>query len=145
MIFPEKSIWRRPVSSSNLTDAMRRQAIQYFKLFNLGDFLKCLADGWPVQAGIQVYRSFYGSSGPNYIIPEPMLQPNDYLLGGHAVTAYEYDKPSRKVLWRNNWGKFPHEGKPDFVTSFDFVEKYMSDAWTCRLVEGGILKPGPLI
>src|SRR5690349_1394052 len=31
-IFPEKSIWRRPVSASNLADAARRQVIQYFKL-----------------------------------------------------------------------------------------------------------------
>lgn len=140
-IFPEKSIWRRPVSASNLADAQRRQVIQYFKLFNLGDLLKCIADGWPVQAGIEVWRSFYGPGGPNYIIPDPKTQPNDYLMGLHAVVAYEYDKPSRSIFWRNSWGKFPHEGKPDFVTSFDFVQPYVTDAWTGRLIEGGIYKP----
>ena len=141
MIFPEKSIWRRPVSASNLADGLRRQSINYFKLFNLGDFLKCLADGWPLQAGIEVFRSFYGDNGPRFVIPDPMKMPNDYSIGLHAVVAYEYDKPSRTVLWRNSWGRFPHEGKPDFVTSFNFIEPYVTDAWTCRLVEGGIPQP----
>lgn len=148
MIFPENSIWRKEPIKSVFTDALNRQSIQYFRLIGLGDILKCIADGFTAQLGFTVFESFYDNSGPRFEIPEPRPERGDQELGGHAVTAYAYDIPSRRVLFRNQWGTMAHKGKPDFTLSFDYLNKYASDVWTCRLIEGGKISsivppPGP--
>lgn len=136
-IFPPNSIWRRPATASVYADAERRQALNYFRLEGLGDILQSIADGWPVSLGFNVWYSFYNkqTGNPHYNVPE--VQPNDYILGGHLVCAYAYDRPSRKVFFRNSWGETAHEGKPDFTLSFPFMEREVRDAWTVRFIEGG--------
>lgn len=134
-LFPENSIWRRKPSPSTYADAERRQALAYFLLPTLADVLQCLADGFLCQIGFAVHRSFYGWGGPLYNVPDP--EPGDRELGGHAVTAWGYDKPSRRVLLRNQWGASAHEGKPDFTLSFSYMEKHSWDNWTGRIFEGG--------
>lgn len=140
-LFPEKSIWRRAPSASIYKDAETRQAIQYFKCFNLGDMLKSIAEGWPVQFGFTVFRSLYGPSGPLFNAPDPRPEAGDRELGGHAVTAYAYDRPSRRLFLRNQWGSTAHEGKPNFTLSFEAADRWSSDCWTGRLIEGGVLVP----
>lgn len=132
--FPENSIWRRKPAPSHYADGERRQALKYVRLEGLADMLQSLADGNPVQFGFPVFNSFYGPTGPRRVIPYP--RSNDYELGGHAVVAYEYDMPSRGIPCWNSWGPIAHEGKPDFILSFDFYQRYASDAWTCSLIEG---------
>jgi hypothetical protein len=134
-IFPETSIWRRQPSKSIYADAERRQALAYFKLPTLGDLLKCLADGYLAQVGFVVFRSMYGQGGPRFHVPDP--NPTyDREMGGHAVTAYRYDKQIKRVFFRNSWSETAHEGKPDFTLSFSYLEQYSWDNWTCRVVEG---------
>jgi len=134
-IFPENSIWRRQPAPSHYADAERRQALVYYRLATLNDIIQCLADGWPVQLGFAVYRSLYGPSGPLFNVPDP--QPGERMLGGHAVAAYGYDKPSRRVIFRNSWGVDAHEGRPDFTLSFAYVAQLAWDVWTARSIEGG--------
>lgn len=134
-IFPEKSIWRRQPPPGTVTAAEKRQVLSYHRLSTLNDVLQCLADGWPAQIGIPVYRSFFGPGGPRLHIPNPM--PGEANLGGHAIVAFAYDKGPKRVTCRNSWGPTPHEGGPDFTLSFDYVEIYAGDMWTGRFVEGG--------
>lgn len=132
-LFPAGSIWRRQPPPSCYADAERRQALVYYRLATLNDVLQCLADGWPVQLGFAVFRSMYGPSGPLFNVPDP--QPGEYPIGGHAVAAYGYDKPSRRVLFRNSWG-YVHENRPDFSLSFAYVAMYSWDAWCGKIIEG---------
>lgn len=134
-LFPEGSIWRREFSPSLLADAERRQALNYFRLYTLNDLLQCLADGFCAQVGFTVFRSFYGNSGPLFNVPDPV--PGERDLGGHAVVAYGYDKPSRRIFFRNSWGPDAHEGKPDFTMSFEYYQRHSADCWTGRTIEGG--------
>ena len=136
-MFPEKSIWIRDPAKSHLADAARRKALKYFRLPTLGDLIQCLADGFPAIIGFEVYRSMYGWGGPKFEVPDPTPERGDRALGGHAVCAYSYDKPSRRVLIRNSWGAEAHEGKPDFTLSFNYLERYGSDWWTVRYIAGG--------
>jgi hypothetical protein len=138
-IFPERSIWRREPSKSVYADAERRQAINYFNLATFPDILKCLADGWPVQFGFVMFNSFFG---PQYLTADPPDpdESKDMMIGGHAVCAYGYDKPTRKLFCRNSWGATPHDGTPNFRMSFNYAQRYFSDAWTGRLIEGGKVK-----
>lgn len=133
-LFPENSIWRRKPAPSHYADAERRQVIAYYRLATLADVLKCLADGYPVNFGFTVFRSFYGPGGPRYDVPD--RQPNDRSLGGHAVTAFGYSKRTGRLLCRNQWGQDAHEGRPNFTLSFAFYETHGGDAWSCRMVEG---------
>lgn len=134
-LWPEGSIWLRKPPPSVYADAERRQVLSYYRLSTLNDLLKCLADGWPAAIGVTVFRSWYGPSGPLYNIPDP--GPHDRDLGGHAITAYGYDKASRRIFCRNQWGVDAHQGKPDFTISFDYYSRFGSDTWTGRFVEGG--------
>lgn len=134
-LFPKKSIWVRPVSPSNAADAERRQIVSYYKLETLADVLQSLSEGFPVNFGFTVFRSFYDPyGGARKIIPMP--RPGERDLGGHAVNAIDYDKPNRVIWCRNQWGPTAHEGGPDFALSFDFFAAYAGDAWTGRSIEG---------
>lgn len=133
-LFPADSIWRRQPAPSHYADAERRQALVYYRLATLNDLLQRLADGWPAQLGFMVFRSMYGSSGPLFEVPDP--QPGEHGLGGHAVAAYGYDKPSRRVLFMNSWGNEAHQGRSSFTLSFDYVMRYSADVWTGRALEG---------
>jgi hypothetical protein len=136
-LFPAGSVWVREPAKSHLADAARRKALKYFKLPTLGDLIQCLADGYPAAIGFEVYRSFYGSGGPKFEVPDPRPEWGDRALGGHAVCAYSYDRPSRRVLIRNSWGETAHQGRPDFTLSFNYLEKYSWDNWTIRYIQGG--------
>jgi C1A family cysteine protease len=133
-VFPEKSIWRRRAAPSHFVDAERRQVIEYYRCETLEDILRSISEGYPVIFGFDVFNSFYGRSGPLFNVPDPMT--SDYYIGGHAVIAHTYDTPSRRVVARNSWGDTPHEGKPDFTLSYNYIAKFASDAWTCRMIEG---------
>lgn len=137
-IFPEKSIWRRPLSASVLRDAERRQVLTYYKLATVNDLLACLAQGWPAAVGVDVFPSFYGSDGnPEVDVPDP--HPGEQAIGGHAVAAIGYDRTGGRpfVKFRNSWGPTAHHGGPNFTLSLDYLKAHGSDWWTARFVEGG--------
>lgn len=136
-IFPTGSVWVREPAKSHLADAARRKALRYFSLPTLPDLLQCLADGFPAVLGFEVFRSFYGVGGPKFEVPDPQPERGDRSLGGHAVCAHSYDRPTRRVLIRNSWGHEAHEGRPDFTLSFSYLEKFGWDWWTVRTIAGG--------
>lgn len=134
-IFPATSIWLRQPSPSHYADAERRQVLAYFRLPTVEDLLQAIADGWCPTLGFTVFRSLYDASGrPRAVVPDPT--PGDRPLGGHAVTAFGYDQPSRRVLIRNSWGDTAHEGGPNFSLSFDFISTYAWDLWVGKWSEG---------
>lgn len=61
----------------------------------------CLAMGFPIQIGIQVFSSF--ESAPNGDVPLPDRS-KDGLLGGHAIVLVGYDHTQQKFVFRNSWG-----------------------------------------
>lgn len=138
--FGPQSRWRVEPTPGVVTHGETRQMLNYFRLPTLAEVLQSLADGYPAQTGFMVYRSFYDAYGP--VVEVPMPGSGDYVLGGHAVTIYGYDKPSRMLLIRNQWGAVAHRGSPNFRMPFAFYEKHASDTWTGRTIEGfGKRKP----
>lgn len=132
--FPEKSRWRRALSPSNFAAAQKRQMLVYYRINNLAEALQSLAEGYPVNFGFPVFRSFYGISGPRYDVPDPMSGETNY--GGHAVVLAKANRSTQRVECFNSWGPHAHEGRPTFTLSFNFMERFASDMWTGRLVEG---------
>lgn len=137
-IFPEKSIWRRPLSASVLKDAEKRQVVVYYKLPTINELLACLSQGWPAVVGVELFPSFFGSDGnPLVDIPEP--QAGERTIGGHAIAAIGYDRTGSRpfVRFRNSWGPTAHQGGPNFTLSLAYLQVHGADWWTARFIEGG--------
>lgn len=117
-------------------DAWNHKTVSYHRVDdnNLEQMKGCLASGYPFVFGFTVYSSFEG--------PEvaktghaPMPQPDEQVLGGHAVVAVGYDDENKWFIVRNSWGTgwglngyftLPY----DYLTNPDLA----SDFWTIRVV-----------
>jgi len=90
------------------TDALPNKAISDYRINpSPMDFKTIINLGYPVVFGFTVYESFE-SIGPNGIMPIP--NPNEQILGGHAVVACGYNDTmsfngvTGFIRVRNSWG-----------------------------------------
>jgi C1A family cysteine protease len=95
---------------------------------------QCLIEGFPFVFGMRVYESFQSSSVRNTGIV-PMPQPDETLLGGHAVLCVGYNDQTNQFIvrnsWGSNWGDHGYFYLPyDFMTSPSLV----FDIWTLQQV-----------
>lgn len=116
-------------------EGMQHKITSYWKLNTLDDILSCLADGYPVMFGFDVY-SCMESDAVAKTGMLPMPGKHDQLLGGHAVVFVGYDMDKKLFKVRNSWG--PNWGdKGYFYMPFDYVLKGLaSDYWTIRKGQG---------
>ena len=64
----------------------------------------CLAEGFPVILGIQVYSTFESQAvAETGMVPVPDTQ-TEQCLGGHAQCLYGYDDEKQAFLSMNSWG-----------------------------------------
>ena len=61
----------------------------------------CLADGYLIAFGVDVYESFQNAKKGN--IPYPEVK-TEKLLGGHAIVLVGYDDEKQYYIFRNSWG-----------------------------------------
>lgn len=98
----------------------------YHRLNTLQDIQTCLAGGYGVVIGFDVYESFE-SIGSDGLMPMP--QPGEQLLGGHAVFVVGY-RVDNNLIVKNSWGT----GWRDagfFYMPFNYVtSQNVSDIWT---------------
>lgn len=96
---------------------------------------ECLANGFPVMVGIQVYQSFESDTVASTGIV-PMPTDGEQLLGGHAVCVYGFDDENQRWIMRNSWGV----GWGDlgyFYLPYDYLKEsnLASDFWEITKVE----------
>ena len=118
-------------------DGLKHQAIRYARVpqTQMG-IQNVLASGYPISFGFTVYESFEKDVGSDGIVPMP--QPDETVIGGHAVVAIGY-KPIERQLYfecRNSWGAdwadHGHFWMPaDYVTSSNLAQ----DFWVIEQVE----------
>ena len=101
----------------------------------LNDFKKCLANGYPFLLGFAVYESFEGNEIAHTGIMK-FPNPNERMVGGHAVAAVGYDDATQTFTilnsWSKNWGDAGYFHMPySFLTNGGFC----SDFWTVRSME----------
>ena len=124
-----------PVPSVNAnTNATRFRISTYYRITTLGGLKQALAGGNGCVLGIEVYESF--ESPQNGHIPMP--QPNEQLLGGHAVFCCGYqDDPQYEgggyLIVKNSWGtNFGDQGY--IYLPYAYVRQpLMSDIWSGSL------------
>jgi C1A family cysteine protease len=92
----------------------------------------CLSSGYPFVFGFTVYASF---ESPDVAKTghAPMPDPNEEVVGGHAVMAVGYEDKSGWLIVRNSWG--PKWGmKGYFTLPYGYVTDpdLSDDFWTIR-------------
>ncbi|HEV1997386.1 MAG TPA: C1 family peptidase [Candidatus Dormibacteraeota bacterium] len=116
-------------------DAEKHRIARYERLPRDLDHMKgCLASGFPIIFGFSVYESFE-SQEVRHSGRLDMPEPDERVIGGHAVIAVGYVQRDRRFIVRNSWG--PGFGMDGYFTMpYDYLlERRMSaDFWTIRLV-----------
>ncbi len=108
------------------------QITSYERIITLDEMLACLAEGYPFVFGFSVYESFE-SPEVTRTGKVPMPQPEERILGGHAVMAVGYDDTEKRFFVRNSWGTgWGMEGY--FTMPFAYLaDRGLSDDfWTIR-------------
>lgn len=120
--------------------AEKNQALTYQRITlpanNLTqDMQICLSRGYPFVAGISVYESFE-SEAANKTGIIPMPQPNERLLGGHAILVVGYDQTKQWFICRNSWGTTWGD-KGYFYLAFGYLTNpnLSNDRWLISSVE----------
>lgn len=115
--------------------SMKNKITSYSRLRHSIDDLKaCLASNDPFFFGFGVYESFESD-----IVAKtgnmPMPNPNERLLGGHAVLACGYDDEKKVFIIRNSWGNTWGD-KGYFYMPYDFINNinFTDDFWTVTYV-----------
>jgi len=101
---------------------------------NLTSIKNCLASGFPIVFGFDVYESFETQEVANTgIVPMPDTS-SEELLGGHCVCIYGYNDTKKQYLVMNSWGSGWGD-KGYFYLPYDYVNLYGSDLWTLRFFD----------
>jgi C1A family cysteine protease len=85
--------------------ALKHEAMRYSRVAQDAFAIQnVLATGYPISFGFTVYTSFEQNVGSNGIVPMP--QPQEKVLGGHAVVAMGYKAIQGQLYFecRNSWG-----------------------------------------
>jgi C1A family cysteine protease len=116
-------------------DALACKAIQYQKVVrDLNQMKGCLASGYPFVFGFTVYESFESQEVAQTGVA-PMPQPNEQILGGHAVMAVGYDDGQQRFIVRNSWGStWGLQGHFTLPYTYLTQKNLSSDFWTIRVI-----------
>ena len=121
-------------SAKAVQDATKYKIASYHRLSGLHDIQTALAGSNGVVLGIAVYESFE-SEAVAKTGRVPMPQPNEQVLGGHAVFAAGYQTDAKTpgggyLIVKNSWGvSWGDQGY--FYLPYAYVTPQMvSDAWT---------------
>ncbi len=124
-------------SSKAVADAKEFKITSYHRITTLIGLKQSLVQGNPAVLGIMVYESF--ESPPVVSTGHvPMPQPDEQLLGGHAVFCVGYQDDSKYdgggyLIVKNSWGtSFGDKGY--IYLPYGYVQpKLVSDIWTATL------------
>lgn len=85
------------------TEGAQHIILTYQRITNQNQMQAALASGYPFVFGITVYESFESANATSTgIIPMP--QPNEQVLGGHALLSVGYDNTNQWFIFQNSWG-----------------------------------------
>lgn len=83
----------------------------------------------PIVLGILIYESFQNPDVAK-TGKVPMPEPDEEILGGHAVTLYGWNEQDKTYLFRNSWGE-EWGDRGNFTLPMEYVEdaNICSDCW----------------
>jgi len=117
-------------------EATRNTVKEYARVPQTSEDMKaCVAAGFPFVFGFAVLSSFFSEEVSTTGVM-PMPQPDDYVLGGHAVQACGYDDDKQVFLVRNSWGETWGD-KGYFYMPYDYIadQNLAADFWAIKFVD----------
>ena len=119
----------------SIYDAAKCDLITKYEMIGTGnlDLMKqSLANGLPFIFGFTVFDSFQSLSTASTGIVN-MPNPNENVLGGHAVMCVGYSEPDQRFIIRNSWGeKWGIKGY--FTFPYEYMRTMASDIWIINAV-----------
>ncbi len=116
-------------------NGLNYQILQYFRLYTINEMKHTLSNGYPFIFGFAVYESFESKAVKKTGIV-PMPEPDERMVGGHAVCAVGYEDAKQRFIVRNSWGvKWGDKGY--FYMPYAYVTNpfLSADFWTIRDME----------
>ena len=97
---------------------------------NVDDMRHCLAEGYPIVIGVEIYRSFEKDGHHGRI---SMPAEGEKCEGGHAMCVVGYSDTDRVFIVRNSWGEDWGDGGYCYFP-YDYMgdPQYGHDYWTIR-------------
>lgn len=134
------SDWTTPPSNDAYTNAVKHQAVNYYRIDQTVDAIKaCLAEHRCVNLGVAVYASFESATAlaTGQI---PMPQPSEQLLGWHAQCVCDYDDAAIAsdglpgvFTAQNSWGpNLMDSGYTHFSYRYLTNPQLCSDLWILK-------------
>ena len=124
-------LYKKP-NKASYDEAAKHKVTEYMKITSMHTLKKCLADEYPVAFGFTVYESFETLEvAKTGIMPIP--QPDEHILGGHAVLAVGYNDEIKMLLVRNSWGiEWGQNGYFHMPYAYIDTLHLAQDFWTIR-------------
>jgi len=115
--------------------ALDHQITSYARIGSLNEMKACLAEGYPFVFGFTVYDSFQSMKVSSTGVVD-MPNPQERVIGGHAVLGVGYNDSDQRFIVRNSWGRT--WGKKGYFTiPYAYLDdrNLSDDFWTVRDME----------
>lgn len=122
-------------SAKAYENALNYQIRSYYRLNSLEEMKHTLSSGFPFVFGFAVYESFESEKvRKTGLVALP--DPEERLLGGHAVMAVGYNDSKKLITIRNSYGKsWGDEGYLYLPYQYISNPHLAADFWTVRAME----------
>jgi len=126
----QSNLYKLPPKSC-IKKAIKYNVLRYERVLDLNALMQCLANGYPVVIGMQVFEEMESEQAAQTGIVHMPANPNN-VLGGHGVLCVGLFKDKRQIITRNSWGQWGDHGY--FYLPFDYFEPYVTDMWVITYV-----------
>jgi len=111
-------------------DAKKFRILTYARILNLDELRHTLATKGPCVIGVYVFSGMMETKTGKV----PMPKKGERTLGGHAICPVGYDDKARMIKFKNSWSeKWGDKGYG--YLPYNYIEKYMMDAWSSVDIE----------
>lgn len=138
MGFCDESLW--PYTSTDIytkpaqdcyDEALKHKISGSYALNGQDQIIHCLASGFPVVCGIEVFEELESDQvAQTGILPDPSS--DEQSIGGHCIVLVGYDLTKNRIKCRNSWGQSWGIDNGYFWVTCNYLNSYGSEFMSVR-------------